>query len=43
MWLEPVAVEYNRGYGQPDLNKIVRLTRLHRSKLLETWNAHFTV
>jgi hypothetical protein len=42
VWLEPVAVEYNRGYSQPELNKIVRLTRLHRSKLLETWNAHFT-
>lgn len=42
VWLEPVTVEYNRGYSQPELNKIVRLTRLHRSKLLETWNAHFT-
>lgn len=42
VWLEPVAVEYNRGYGQPELNKIVRLTRLHRSKLPETWNAYFT-
>jgi hypothetical protein len=41
IWLDPVAVEYSRGFGQPELNRVLRLTRLHRAQLLEAWNAHF--
>ncbi len=42
IWLQPVAVEYNRGYNQAELNRILRLTRQHQNKLLETWNDHFS-
>ncbi|MDZ7361811.1 MAG: hypothetical protein ONB46_13960 [candidate division KSB1 bacterium] len=37
-----MAVEYNRGYNQAELNRILRLTRQHQNKLLETWNDHFS-
>lgn len=26
IWLVPVSVEYNRGYNQPELNRILGLT-----------------
>lgn len=42
IWLQPVVVEYNRGYNQPELNRIVKLTRQNQDRLLEAWNAHFT-
>jgi hypothetical protein len=41
IWLEPVVVETNHGYNQPTLNRILKLTRQHQSKLLEAWNDHF--
>ncbi|HVR95821.1 MAG TPA: DUF4160 domain-containing protein [Thermoanaerobaculia bacterium] len=42
IWLQPVVVEYNHGYNQPELNHIVKLTRQNQDRLLEAWNAHFT-
>lgn len=42
IWLEPVEVQANYGYNNSELNRIVKLTRKHRSRLLEVWNAHFT-
>jgi hypothetical protein len=41
IWLVPVSVEHNRGYGQPELNRITRLTLQNQEKLLEVWNDHF--
>ncbi|MGO9246370.1 MAG: DUF4160 domain-containing protein [Verrucomicrobiia bacterium] len=41
IWLSPVAVEYNYGYNQSELNRIVRLTEANRSKLLESWHEYF--
>jgi hypothetical protein len=41
IWLQPVTVETNYGYNQPTLNRILKLTRQHQSKLLEAWNDHF--
>lgn len=41
IWLEPLEVEYNRGYSQPELNKILKLTRRNTAKLLEVWNGYF--
>jgi hypothetical protein len=41
IWLEPMEVEYNRGYNQPELNKILKLTRQNTGKLLEVWNGYF--
>ena len=42
IWLEPVEVQANYEYNNSELNRIVKLTRKHRSRLLEVWNAHFT-
>ena len=41
IWLVPVSVEYNRGYNQSDLNRIVQLTLKNQERLLEAWNDHF--
>ena len=41
VWLEPVRVAHNRGYNQPTLNKLLKLTEAHKSRLLETWYAYF--
>ncbi|MDD2921958.1 MAG: DUF4160 domain-containing protein [Anaerolineales bacterium] len=41
IWLEPVSVEYNRGYNPPELNRILRLTLQNQAKLLEVWNGYF--
>ena len=41
IWLAPVSVEYHRGYNQPELNRIVRLTMENQEKLLEAWNGYF--
>jgi Domain of unknown function (DUF4160) len=42
IWLQPVVVEYNRGYNQSTLNYLLKLTRQHQEDLLEAWNAHFS-
>lgn len=41
IWLQPIRLEYNRGYNSPTLNRILKLTETHQRKLLEAWNAHF--
>ena len=41
LWLDPVEVEYNRGYNQAELNRIVKLITENRTLLLERWNEHF--
>ena len=41
IWLDPVVVEYNRGYNGKTLNRIVKLTEAHQGRLLEAWNDYF--
>lgn len=41
IWLQPISVEYNRGYHQAELNRIVKLTEDNLETLLDTWNAYF--
>ena len=41
IWLDPVELEYNHGYNQAELNRVVRLIRQNRVRLLEAWHAHF--
>jgi hypothetical protein len=41
-WLQPVSIEYNRGYNQAELNRVLKLTQQHRDTLLEVWNAYFS-
>jgi hypothetical protein len=42
IWLQPVVVEYNHGYNQPTLNRILKLTRQNQDRLLEAWNVYFS-
>lgn len=42
IWLEPIAVACNHGYHHPELNRILRLTRLNQERLLEAWYVHFS-
>jgi hypothetical protein len=42
VWLQPVVVQHNHGYGQSELNHILRLTRQNQERLLEAWNAYFS-
>jgi len=41
IWLKPLEIEYNRGYNKAELNKILKLTELNETKLLEAWHEHF--
>ena len=42
IWLGSVSVEYNRGYNKSELNRIVKLTRENKERLLEVWNDYFS-
>jgi hypothetical protein len=41
VWLQPVVMEYNRGYNRIELSRILKLTRQNQNRLLEVWNAYF--
>jgi uncharacterized protein DUF4160 len=41
IWLNSLEVEYNRGYNKTELNKVLKLTALNETKLLEAWHEHF--
>ena len=41
IWLKSLEVEYNRGYNKSELNKVLKLTALNETKLLEAWHEHF--
>ena len=40
-WLEPVQLEYNRGFAANELNKIAALVREHQAELLKAWHGYF--
>ncbi len=42
IWLQPISIEYNRGYNSPTLNRILKLTRQNQDRLLEAWNDYFS-
>ena len=41
IWLNSLEIDYNRGYNKSELNKVLKLTALNESKLLEAWHEHF--
>lgn len=41
IWLRSFEVEYNHGYNQSELNRIVRLTTQNQDRLLRVWNEYF--
>ena len=41
IWLQPIAVEYNRGYNPAELNYVLKLTRRNQNTLLSAWYDYF--
>ena len=41
IWLESLAVEYNRGYNKAELNRVLKLTEQNKAKLFEAWHEYF--
>ena len=41
IWLQPMAVQSNRGYHRAELNRVLKLTEQNQSQLLEAWHEHF--
>ena len=42
VWLDPVRLADGGGFGEPELQRIVRLVAAHRDFLLPSWHDHFT-
>lgn len=40
-WLEPVRLEYKRGFAQNESNKIAALVQEHQAVLLKAWHDYF--
>jgi hypothetical protein len=41
IWLESLEVEYQHGYKPTEINRIIKLTRENKQRLLEIWNGYF--
>ena len=41
IWLQPMALQSNRGYHRAELNRVLNLTEQNQSQLLEAWHEHF--
>jgi hypothetical protein len=41
IWLEPIHLEYNRGYNRAELNRVLKLTEQNQARLLEAWHEYF--
>lgn len=41
VWLQPVRLEYSRGYSQRDIRQILRIVQEHERYLLEKWHDYF--
>ena len=40
-WLDPIALEKNRGFKDYELGQIAKLVAEHQSLLLEAWHDYF--
>ena len=40
-WLNPVSFAKNRGFSEPELNRIARLVVKNERKLYEAWHEYF--
>lgn len=41
IWLDPIRLEYNRGFADNELNKITALVREHQVTLVRAWHDFF--
>ena len=39
--LEPIELEYNRGYNRPELKRVLKLTEQNQARLLDAWHEYF--
>ena len=42
IWLSPIGAEYNYGYNQRELNRILKLAEQNKDRLLEVWYDYFS-
>lgn len=40
-WLQPVRLEYNRGFAATELNRVEALVRQHEAELVQAWHDYF--
>jgi hypothetical protein len=40
-WLDPIALQTNRGFKEHELNQIAKLIGEHKTALLEAWHDYF--
>jgi hypothetical protein len=40
-WLEPVRLEYNRGFASTELNRVTVLVRKHEAEIVTAWHEYF--
>jgi hypothetical protein len=40
-WLDPIALEKNRGFKEHELNQIAKLVEEHQTVLLDAWHDYF--
>lgn len=41
VWLDPVELQSNYGYNRAELNRVLKLTRQNRKRLLMAWHEYF--
>lgn len=42
VWIDPIALQHNRGYNQHELREILRLCAQNQRRLVEAWNVYFS-
>jgi hypothetical protein len=40
-WLQPIRLEYNRGFAATELNKVEALVRQNETELVQAWHDYF--
>ena len=41
VWIDPVRLQYNRGFGHKDINRIVKAVGDNEAIIMEAWNDYF--
>ena len=40
-WLEPVRLDYNRGFASAELNRVTAVVREHEAAIVKAWHEYF--
>ncbi|MBI4785942.1 MAG: DUF4160 domain-containing protein [Chloroflexi bacterium] len=41
-WLDPIRLEYNRGFSRSEVNRIQKTVEQNRARFLRRWNEFFS-